>query len=265
MCRWAAYCGDRIFLEEVVSAPSQSLIRQSLHALEAKTETNGDGFGIAWYQERAEPGLYRDILPAWNDSNLTSLAYQVRSHLFLAHVRASTGTQTTRANCHPFCVGRWSFMHNGQIGNYPALRRKLDALIPDQYYTHRSGTTDSEALFLLALGFGLDDNPAAALAKTVETVQRLADEADIAYLFRFTAALSDGEKIYAVRHASDDRSPTLYHHHLPESSGRILASEPLDPDERDWIQIPPHSFVTMAGGDISIEPFETDRAPNGAR
>ncbi|MGN6303194.1 MAG: class II glutamine amidotransferase, partial [Mesorhizobium sp.] len=114
MCRWAAYLGEPVFLEDIVTAPCHSLIEQSHHALEAKTPTNGDGFGIAWYGDRPEPGLYRDILPAWSDPNLKSLCRQIRSGLFLAHVRASTGGATSRANCHPFILGRWAFMHNGQ-------------------------------------------------------------------------------------------------------------------------------------------------------
>ncbi|MCC6204161.1 MAG: class II glutamine amidotransferase, partial [Hyphomicrobiales bacterium] len=122
MCRWAAYLGDDVFLEDIVTAPCHSLIAQSHHALEAKTPTNGDGFGVAWYGERPEPGLYRDILPAWSDPNLKSICRQIRSGLFLAHVRASTGGATSRANCHPFVCGRWSFMHNGQIGGFERLR-----------------------------------------------------------------------------------------------------------------------------------------------
>lgn len=258
MCRWAAYSGDEIYLEDVVSAPRQSLIRQSQRALEAKTETNGDGFGIAWYHERDKPGLYRDILPAWNDTNLISLAHQVRSRLFLAHVRASTGTETNRSNCHPFAVGPWTFMHNGQIGHYDKLRRKLDALIPDDLYTHRSGTTDSEALFLLALGYGLREDPVRAIQHTVHAVADLAADAGVPFAFRFTAALSDGKAVYGVRHASDDFAPTLYHRAMPESGGRVLASEPLEIDDVCWTAVPPNSFVTMTGSNIKVEPFCAD-------
>ena len=57
---------------------------------------HADGFGIAWYGERAEPGRFRDILPAWSDCNLRSLSRQIRSPLFLAHVRAATHGGTRR-------------------------------------------------------------------------------------------------------------------------------------------------------------------------
>ncbi len=73
MCRWAAYIGQPIFLDEIISRPGHSLIHQSHCATECHSAINADGFGIAWYGARPEPGLYRDILPAWSDPNLKSL------------------------------------------------------------------------------------------------------------------------------------------------------------------------------------------------
>src|SRR3546814_4812531 len=99
--------------------------------------------------------------------SLRNLAYQIRAGLFFAHVRASTGTASSRPNCHPFGHGRWMFMHNGQIGGYQRLRRRLEAMIPDRYYGHRQGTTDSEVLFYLLFGNGLEDDPVAALSATL--------------------------------------------------------------------------------------------------
>ena len=118
MCRFLAYRGEPVFLS-VSSArrPIRSCTSRCTRT-EAKTGTNGDGFGLGWYGERAEPGLYREIRPAWSDENLQSLCGQVRSRVFFAHVRASTGTASTRANCHPFAHGRHLFMHNGQVGGY---------------------------------------------------------------------------------------------------------------------------------------------------
>ncbi len=135
MCRFLAYSGEPVFLSDLVCAPTHSLVHQSLHADEGKTETNGDGFGIGWYGERAEPGVYRDISPAWSDENLVNLCGQVRARTFFAHVRAATGTATARANCHPFAHGRHLFMHNGQIGGYCRIKRRLEALIPDDCTT----------------------------------------------------------------------------------------------------------------------------------
>src|SRR3712207_9319218 len=94
-------------------------------------------------------------------------ALPICSRLFFAHVRASTGTSTTRANCHPFSHGRFLFMHNGQIGGYARIKRRIEALIPDELYDARLGTTDSEALFLASVANGLEADPIGADRKSV--------------------------------------------------------------------------------------------------
>jgi glutamine amidotransferase len=255
MCRWAAYAGRPIFLEEIVSRPGHSLIRQSHGASECKTAINGDGFGLAWYGERDEPGLYRDTFPAWSDPNLRSLTAQVRSHLFLAHVRASTGTATSRNNCHPFAVGRWSFMHNGQVGGYDGFRRDADMMIPDALYPHRKGATDSEALFLVALAEGLDTDPAGALARAVARFEALSRRKGEAPHVRFTAALSDGERLYAVRYATDAHAPTLYHRWSDTRQGRAVVSEPLETGEDGWEEVPAGSLCVFEAERVTIQPF----------
>src|SRR3981081_1541312 len=140
MCRWIAYRGETITLERYVTAPAHSLVVQSMRALEGNASTNGDGFGLGWYDAQdAEPGLYREVRPAWSDENLRHLCRHIRSHLFFAHVRASTGTPTTRPNCHPFAFGRWLFMHNGQVGDWSLIRRRVEGLTPARSEHGRHG------------------------------------------------------------------------------------------------------------------------------
>jgi predicted glutamine amidotransferase len=255
MCRWAAYIGDDIFLEDIVAAPCHSLIAQSHHALEAKTPTNGDGFGVAWYGTRPEPGLYRDILPAWSDPNLKSLCRQIRSPLFLAHVRASTGGATSRMNCHPFVAGRWSFMHNGQIGGFERLRRKLEGEISDDLYDRLEGTTDSELFFLLMLQEGLDEDVQLAVARAAGRIIAASRASGLEPHLRLTAAFSDGERLYAVRYATDAYAPTLYAAELRGTAGRSLVSEPFDRDGCAWQAIPPGSFVTLTRQSMTVNKF----------
>ena len=73
MCRWLAYFGSPICLEDLLYAPEHSLIDQGRSAREGKIPVNGDGFGIGWYGRRPEPGIYHEVLPVWNDRNLRSL------------------------------------------------------------------------------------------------------------------------------------------------------------------------------------------------
>jgi predicted glutamine amidotransferase len=246
MCRFAAYLGEPIFLEEVVSQPRHSLLQQSLRAEEGKCATNGDGFGLGWYSEKPEPALYREAMPAWSDDNLASLCASVRAGLFFAHVRAATGTPITRHNCHPFRHGRYLFMHNGQVGGYAQLRRRLESLLPDPLYALRKGSTDSELIFLLALAqLERGEAPLAAVVTAFHQVCEVAraNDAD-AKPVRFSAALADGDDLYAFRLSSDRRSPSLYLRDTP--SGSTLASEPLDDDGR-WRLLPEGTAMKLAG------------------
>lgn len=257
MCRFIAYQGAPVFLEDLVCAPCHSLIHQSLHAEEAKTGTNGDGFGLGWYGEKPEPGLYREIRPAWSDENLLSIARQVRSGLFFAHVRAATGTASTRANCHPFAHGRHMFMHNGQIGGYGQIKRRLEALIPDDLYAARVGSTDSEALFLVALSRLRDGaGPAEAIGWALGETVALMAQAGVREPLRFAAAIADGEGVTAFRWSTDARPPTLYVCERPDSV--IVASEPVDLNRDCWRAVPPNSAVSVRGGRVGIAPLTVE-------
>ncbi len=250
MCRWAAYSGKSLYIEEIIAAPCHSLIEQSHAASECKTAINGDGFGLAWYGDHEEPGIYCDILPAWSDRNLRNIARMVKSPLFLAHVRASTGSPTSRQNCHPFAHGKWSFMHNGQIGNFEQLRRPLQALLSDELFNAQRGTTDSELLFLLALNHGLDENPHLAFVKAISEVENLARQRGIKPLVRLTAAFSDGTHLYAIRYSSDHIAPTLYVSHNTIDGGVCLVSEPLDDQGPNWFAVEANKFVTITDRNI---------------
>ena len=54
MCRWLAYTGSPVLLTDVLYTPVHSLIDQSLHSRLGAETTNGDGFGVGWYD--AAPG-----------------------------------------------------------------------------------------------------------------------------------------------------------------------------------------------------------------
>lgn len=257
MCRWIAYRGRPVFIEDVVVKPGHSLVDQSLHASEGKTQTNGDGFGLGWYGERGEPGLYREVRPAWSDENLRSICAQVRSPLFFAHVRAATGTATTRANCHPYAYGSWMFMHNGQVASYATLRRRIENLIPDAYYSGRHGSTDSEAIFLTALS-RIDGtpnaDPVAAVVSVLADVKRLMCASGVTDALRFTSALTDGRDLYAFRWACDSKAPTLYWRMV--ENDLCVVSEPYDSDKCCWTPIPQGSvLIARAGEHVTVHPM----------
>jgi glutamine amidotransferase len=269
MCRWLAYGGPLLPLQELLFKPRNSLIRQSIAATRSIAPTNGDGFGVGWYGEQPKPGIFRDTLPAWNDANLRSLAEQISSRLFFAHVRASTGTSTSRENCHPFRRGKFLFMHNGAIGGFHRIRRAIERLIPDDIYNDRIGTTDSEAFFLLACANGLENDVPAALKRTVAQILGVMDEAKVAEPFHMASAVSDGESIYALRYSNDARSPSLYYatgstieihdatvRFAPGEAAVLVLSEPLDEAKEGWIEIPEAHVLQTVGGATRISKFD---------
>jgi glutamine amidotransferase len=245
MCRIAAYTGPAIPLENIIVRPVHSLLEQSQHATEAKLAVNGDGFGISWYDALGGLGLYRDVLPAWADDNLINVCRMVRSGLFIAHIRASTEGETSRANCHPFTYKNWSFCHNGQVPHFRAIRRRLLAALPEHLYDLRRGTTDSELIFLTLLAHGLEQDPAAAIKATIADFSEGAGDAPI----KLTCVLSDGTKLYGFRHASTGPAPTLYVSGVLDHGGRAVASEPLCGMSPRWTAVPQDALcVATADG-----------------
>ncbi len=249
MCRWIAYTGAPVRLEEVIIKPARSLVHQSLHASQCKTATNGDGFGIGWYGDRAIPGVYREITPAWSDENLLSLCAQLCARTFLAHVRAATVAGTARSNCHPFSVGPWLFMHNGQVGQFSRVRRRIESMIPDSLYGHRRGGTDSEAIFLVALGRIDRDGPVIAIEQTLAQVRDEMQNAGITEALRFAAAITNGSSLSVFRWSTDADPPSVWFRRTEQSL--TVVSEPIDDNDSGWQALPANHQLTVACADPS--------------
>jgi len=268
MCRWLAYSGAPIFIDEVLFKTEHSLIDQSLRAADATSTTNGDGFGIGWYGKRDMPGVYKDIRPAWNDKNLQALAAQIESPMFMAHVRATTGSPVQRTNCHPFNYGKWLFVHNGAINEFSKLHRDLAIAISPELFPHISGSTDSELMFLLALTFGMEGDVHAGIARMAGFIEKAAAQHGVEEALQMTLGISDGDSLFAVRYSSVGNSRSLFHSAsrdatmeiAPEAgrfsrNARAIVSEPLSHLEAEWIAVPESTFVTINNGEISCAPF----------
>ena len=192
MCRWLAYSGSPVLVEDLLYKPEHSLIVQSMHSTLGAEATNGDGFGVGWYGVPETPGVFRSIEPAWNDRNLRDLAAHISSPRVFAHIRAAIGSPVQQTNCHPFRQGRWLWMHNGFIDGFRAMKRDLAMAVDPDRYADIEGTTDSELLFFLALTFGLEDDPPAAVARAVGLVEETAQRHGIGFPMQGTLATTDG-------------------------------------------------------------------------
>lgn len=274
MCRWLAYSGGAISLDELIFNTEHSLIDQSLDSRLGPNTTNGDGFGVGWYDRRETPGLYKSIQPAWNDANLRDLCSHVDSPLFMAHIRASTGTPVQYTNCHPFRYENWLFVHNGTIREFSSIRRHLIAELEERYFLALSGSTDSELMFMLALHFGLGENPLEGVARMVGFIERTGREAGVEFPLQMTLGIADGTRLHAVRYSSEGKSRSLYYSRdlaaieaelAPEkrsliaqmsSKARAVVSEPLSDLQDVWEPVPESSFVVIEDGEVHIDSFQ---------
>jgi glutamine amidotransferase len=277
MCRWLAYYGDPLLIEALVLRQQHSLIDQSLHSREGATTTNGDGFGLGWYDKAGElPGLYKSIRPAWNDRNLRELAAHISAPLFFAHIRASTGTAVQETNAHPFRHGRWLFMHNGLVREFPTVRRDLLLAIDPLLLPELEGSTDSEVLFYLALTFGLKDDPLTALERMAGFVEEVGILHGVEHPLQMTVATTDGQQLVAVRYSSEGQSRSLYfssdaralkqqHPDVEEvqelsDEARMVVSEPLGDLVEEWNAMPESSIMVIKPGPDELYQF-TPRRP----
>jgi predicted glutamine amidotransferase len=110
----------------------------------------------------------------------------VKSRLFLAHIRASTGTAIQQTNCHPFRHREWLWMHNGSIRNFGIVKRDLLLAVDPALYPVIEGSTDSELMFYLALSLGLNDDPVAAVERMTGLVEESAERHGIANPLQMT-------------------------------------------------------------------------------
>ncbi len=277
MCRWLGYVGSPIEPRELLYDPERSLIEQSRRHAPAMPVPNGDGFGLGWYGRRAVPAVFHSATPAWGDRNLHTLASEILSPLFLAHVRAATGTPVQETNCHPFAHGRWLFVHNGYIAEYGRLRRDMMLAVRPDLFPEIRGTTDSELMFFLALTFGLEDDPIGGLERMAGFVEALGAAAGVAEPLQMTVGVTDGERLYAARYASGQTVNTLYYSADMESlrqlyplkerfahfggEARAVVSEPLVALPGLWHEVPAGSALTVEQGRVHQVPF-TPRPPD---
>jgi predicted glutamine amidotransferase len=272
MCRWMAWHGQPLLMEELLFKPQHGLIDQSLHSRLGVETTNGDGVGVGWYGAGEGPGVYHSIAPAWGDTNLRELAAHVETPLFLAHVRATSGTPVQQTNCHPFRHGRWLFVHNGVLDGFHAMRRELMLAVEPEIFADFHGSTDSEVIFRLALSFGLDADPVTAIERAIGLVEATAERHGIENAVQASMGLSDGERLWAFRYSTEARSRTLFvsadasairrlHPENPRlqrlhDEDRVVVSEPVADLPGLWDEIPESSVLIVQAGADELRPFQ---------
>ncbi|MEE8523182.1 MAG: class II glutamine amidotransferase [Thermoanaerobaculia bacterium] len=273
MCRFALYLGSGITVSSLVTEPSNSLIHQSFDNQERTEPLNGDGFGIAWYVPEIDrqPALFRSVSPAWSDQNLRHLARVTHSGCILAHVRAATpGLPVHQLNCHPFGWHRFAFMHNGIIGGFRHIRRRILERLSDEAFDMIAGSTDSEHLFALFVdqyrrleGQEPLERMARALAEAIAEVEEIRRDAGVDEPSQFNLAVADGHRAVVTRFTSGDpaQANSLYVHRgrryvcedrncrmiePGEEGGAVIVSSERLSEDPGWVRVEVNDLVTVS-------------------
>jgi glutamine amidotransferase len=171
-----------------------------------------EGWGIAAYRraEGEEPECAR--FPDGAHDASSEPAVDIRARLHNAHARRATVGEQTSANTHPFCLGPYSFSHNGTILNISRLENVEPC----------AGDTDSERLFRLVMHHLDANDPTDGLRYAVRATVERFPFSSLSFLF------SDGERLYAYRLG-------LCELHWVSRPGQLLvASEPVTGDDEAW-------------------------------
>jgi glutamine amidotransferase len=280
MCRFAAYIGRPIIVDELLFKPANSLVKQSVRARETDEPLNGDGFGLGWYAHEIDytPALFTSVQPAWNDRNLLYISPKIRTNCLMAHVRAASSGGVSILNCHPFHHKRLLFMHNGSIGGFQKIKRYMRRDLPDCIYDWIKGQTDSEHMFAVFLHIFEKHNAehttagiAKALLATFQHIAALQKEHGIDEPSYLNVVITDGLNLVASRYSTvgAECPPTLYysagsqyeyhdgvcHMHPPidgENEALLIVSEKLTSYSAEWQEIP-ENHLLLVHQDLSLE------------
>lgn len=272
MCRFVAYHGHPVLIADLLYRPRHSLVRQSMRAEYMSQPFNADGFGVGFYTEgHSTPCVVRSTMPAWSNRGLENLAHRLSSTHIFAHVRAaSPGLAVQDTNTHPFCSGRFQFMHNGFINNFRGIKRKLQNMLCDSAWIGIEGSTDSEhafAVFIDKVGGPLAEPTPShlrrALVETLAVITDLDASSDSPGALVCNFAVTDGHSTVISRFATNTASPASLFYSvgtayrldgedcdmLPCEDGHfgavMVASEPLTRRTEDWLPIPPNHTITI--------------------
>jgi predicted glutamine amidotransferase len=179
-------------------------------------------------------------------------------------------------NCHPFRHGPWLFMHNGFIGDFQKVKRDLVLAVDPSLYPSIEGSSDTEVFFYLALTFGLEDDPPAAVESAVGLIEQVGAQHGVAEPIQMTVATANGTNVWAFRYSSVHESRSLFfstnvpslremHPELEvletlSDESRLIVSEPIRDLPGVWNEVPESSYGIVQPGQDELRPF-TPRVP----
>lgn len=223
MCRvFGCVAAEPVSVRHELLEAENPLIRQS--------EEHDSGWGMAVYERTGggQPKCVRFPEAAHADEEFVR-ATELRGRIFNVHVRRATMGELRLENTHPFCLGNYTFGHNGTILRYPRLL--------DPGMRRPEGDTDSEHLFNRLMHDFDPGDPVKSLRATMRLAVERSPFSGLNVLF------GDGDKLYAYRLG-------LFELHWLARPGQLLVASEEVTDEPGWHSVQQDVLLTLDPNDL---------------
>jgi glutamine amidotransferase len=231
VCRHLGWLGTPRSLHDLVLAAPHSLLVQSYRPTRQRFGVvNADGWGVGFIRPDGEAARWRSTRPLWQDASFASVAPALGSGLVVAAVRSATeGMPVEESATAPFLHEGWLVSHNGRVDRR-VLPVRSDA----------ESVCDSALLAAHVVGEGVD--------RIAQTLLKVAADDPGA---RLNLLLARPGRLVATTWGD-----TLSR--ISTDAGTLLASEPLDDDER-WTDVPDRHVVEVTPDGLTVTPLENTR------
>lgn len=237
----------------------------SFRGFTRRGEYNPDGWGLAYYPDKSVQVIKEELSSAYSSLSLFLKDYvELKSQIFLSHVRYSSSGGISYKNTHPFqreLFGQeYVFAHNGTLKDYGRLHTTQNSFAP-------VGETDSEYAFCFLLNLIERENIRSWEIDGFKWLHTQLKE--INQIGHFNCLLSNGELLFCyhdrgdykglcfvqreapfpvVRLQDEDYEINLREEKKRSQRGVVVATNPLTNEE--WKHIAPGELLVIKKGKV---------------
>ena len=218
MCRiFGSVSAEPVSVRHELLDADNPLIRQA--------EEHDSGWGLAVYDrgEGEDPRCMRFTDAAYEDDDFQRALHE-RGRIFNVHLRRATMGGLRLENTHPFCLGPYSFGHNGTIIDFPRL---LEPGVKAP-----AGDTDSEVFFNFLMRDFDPGHVRPCLRRAVQTVIERSAFSGVNFLF------TDGSKLYAYKLG-------VFELHWVSRPGQLVVASERMTDHEQWHDVRDDVLLTL--------------------
>lgn len=223
-------------------------------SVEAQSRREPDGYGIGTFDREGRPHVVKRAKAAYEDRAFPQEAHELRSRIFVAHIRFATNGENLERNTHPFVQHGRVFAHNGVVHGLDALEARLRP----EYRALIGGETDSERVFALVTQ-EIDDRDGDVTAAITAVTTWIAETLP---LYAVNLLLATADELWALRYPDthdllwlderetqasghvDRRRRLRYGVDVP-APGIAVASEAMG-DDMPWTPLEPGDLLHVA-------------------